>query len=163
MNLYAAYMAGINYITCVGTLEGTVTGSHELMVLDNELAGMLKRMGRGIEVNPDTLAVDLICNLGWGDNYMDQMHTAGHFRSEIFLSNLIDHTGRDAWQTAGSKSLLDRCAEKVDENVAKHKPNRLKAGLEAEMQRFIDQVAARPIEEFYKYEGLSEAPTNLPI
>lgn len=163
MNLYAAYMSGINYITCAGTLERTVTGSHELMVLDNELASMLKRVGQGIKVNPETLAVDLISNLGWDQNYMDQMHTAEHFRSELHLSNLIDHSGRDAWQAAGSKSLMDVCTEKVEEIVAKHKPNRLKAGLEAEMQRFIDQVAARPIEEFYKYEGLAEAPTNLPI
>ncbi len=163
MNLYAAYMSGINYITCAGTLERTVSGSHELMVLDNELAAMLKRVGKGITVNPDTLAVDLISNLGWSENYMDQMHTAQHFRSELFLSNLIDHSNRDAWQTAGSKSILDRCAEKVDEIVAKHQPNRVMRKLEDDMQRFIDQVAARPIEEFYKYEGLAEAPANIPI
>jgi trimethylamine--corrinoid protein Co-methyltransferase len=140
-----------------------MSGSHELMVLDNELAGMLKRVARGIEVNPETLAVDLICNLGWNENYMDQMHTAQHFRSEIFLSNLVDHSSRDAWQAAGSKSILDSCAEKVDQIVANHKPNRLGSKLEAEMQKFIDEVAARPIEEFYKYEGLAEAPANLPI
>ncbi|RJP23744.1 MAG: hypothetical protein C4520_05695 [Candidatus Abyssobacteria bacterium SURF_5] len=163
MNLAAAYLAGINYITCAGTLERTVTGSHELMVLDNELAGMLARVGRGIEVNPDTLAIDLICNLGWSENYMDQMHTAENFRSEIFLSDLVDHTSRDAWQTAGSKTVLDNCAQKVEQLVDRHKSNKLKPALEADMQRFIDEVAARPIEEFYKYEGLAEAPTNLPI
>jgi trimethylamine--corrinoid protein Co-methyltransferase len=163
MNLYAAYLAGINYITCAGTLERTMSGSHELMVLDNELAGMLKRVARGIEVNPETLAVDLICNLGWNENYMDQMHTAQHFRSEIYLSNLVDHSSRDAWQAAGSKSILDSCSEKVDQIVANHKPNRLSSKLEVDMQKFIDEVAARPIEEFYKYEGLAEAPANLPI
>jgi trimethylamine--corrinoid protein Co-methyltransferase len=163
MNLYAAYMSGINYITCVGTLERTVTGSHELMVLDNELAGMLKRVGRGIEVNQDTLAIDVICDLKWTDNYMDQMHTAEHFRSELFLSDLIDHDVRDAWATAGSKTILDRCAAKVDKIIANHKPNELSSRLEIDMQKFIDEVAARPIEEFYKYEGLAAPPPSLPI
>ena len=163
MNLYAAFMAGINYITCAGTLEHTITGSHELMVLDNELAGMLKRVARGIEVNDDTLALDLICNLGWNENYMDQMHTAEHFRSELFLSKLIDHTVRDAWESAGSKTILDRCAEQVERIVADHKPNRLSPKLEDDMQRFIDEVAARSIEEFYKYEGMSaELPSYVP-
>jgi trimethylamine--corrinoid protein Co-methyltransferase len=163
MNLYAAYMSGINYITCAGTLERTVAGSHELMVLDNELIGMLKRVRRGIDVNPATLAIDEICNLGWNENYMDQMHTAEHFRSEIFLSDLVDHTNRESWQAAGSKTVIDRCAEKVEQIIATHKPNEIDSSLEAAMQKFIDEVAARPIEEFYKYEGLAEAPPTLPV
>jgi trimethylamine--corrinoid protein Co-methyltransferase len=163
MNLYAAYMSGINYITCAGTLERTVTGSHELMVLDNELAGMLKRVGRGIDVNEKTLAIDVINDLAWSESYIDKMHTAENFRSEIFLSNLLDHQVRDAWATGGSKSILDRCADKVDEIVANHKPNKLSRALEDDMQRFIDEVAARPIEEFYKYEGMgAEAPSYMP-
>jgi trimethylamine--corrinoid protein Co-methyltransferase len=163
MNLYAAFMAGINYITCAGTLEHTITGSHELMVLDNELAGMLKRVARGIEVNDDTLALDLICNLGWNENYMDQMHTAERFRSELFLSKLIDHDVRDAWESAGSKTILDRCAEQVESIVTDHEPNKLSSKLEDDMQRFIDEVAARSIEEFYKYEGMSaELPSYVP-
>jgi trimethylamine--corrinoid protein Co-methyltransferase len=163
MNLYAAYMAGINYITCAGTLEHTIAGSHELMVLDNELAGMLQRVGHGVDVNEDTLAVDLISNLGWSESYVDQMHTAEHFRSEIFLSQLLDHNVRDAWVSTGSKTVLDRCAEKVDAIVASHKPNELSAKLEDAMQKFIDEVAARPIEEFYKYEGMAaDMPSYVP-
>ncbi|MBI4832507.1 MAG: trimethylamine methyltransferase family protein [Candidatus Lindowbacteria bacterium] len=141
MNLYLPYMAGINYITCLGTLERTVAGSHELMVLDNELAGMLKRLERGIEVNDATLAVDLISNLGWSENYMDQMHTAEHFRSELFLSKLIDHDVRDAWASAGSKTMIDRCADQVGKILASHQSNKLSPDLEAKMQKFIDEVA----------------------
>jgi trimethylamine--corrinoid protein Co-methyltransferase len=163
MNLYAAYMAGINYITCAGTLEHTIVGSHELMVLDNELAGMLMRVRRGIDVNEKTLAVDLISNLGWSESYVDQMHTAENFRSEIFLSQLIDHQVRDAWVAAGSKTMLDRCSERVEQIVANHKPNELPAKLEDDMQRFIDEVAARPLEEFYKYEGMgADVPSYVP-
>ncbi|MBI5115231.1 trimethylamine methyltransferase family protein [Candidatus Poribacteria bacterium] len=161
MNLFAAYMSGINYITCMGTLERTVVGSHELMVLDNEIAGMLKRIARGIEVNDTTLAVDLIKNLDWSENYMNQMHTAQHFRSELYLSDLIDHNPRDAWESAGSKGVLDRCADKVEKIIANHKANKLSGELESKMQKFIDEVAARPLEEFYKYEGM-EAPESPP-
>ncbi len=163
MGLYAAYMAGINYITCGGTFEQTLSGSHELMVLDNELIGMLKRFERGIEVNDETLAIDLISDLKWSENYMDQMHTAQRFRSELFLSNLIEHEVRDAWESKGSKSILDRCEEKVEELVANHKPNKVSRKLEDDMQRYIDDVAARSLEEFYKYEGMSaEMPAYVP-
>lgn len=163
MNLYMAYMSGVNYITCAGTLERTVSGSHELMVLDNELAGMVKRIGRGIEVKDASLATDLVCNLEWGGSYIDQMHTAEHFRTELHLTDLLDHTVRDAWVAAGSKTVLDRCAEKVDQIIANHKPNELSRKLEDDMQRFIDSVAARPLEEFYKYEGMAaEMPSYVP-
>ena len=162
MNLYHAYMAGINYITCAGTLECTLAGSHELMVLDNELMGMVQRVARGIEVNDVTLAVDLICDLDWSESYMDNMHTAEHFKQELHLSDLFEHTVRDAWQAAGSKTVIDRCAEKVEEILAKHEPNNLSKKLEDSMQKFIDDVAGRPVEEFYKYEGMSaETPSYM--
>ena len=94
---------------------------------------------------------------------MDQMHTAEQFRSELFLSNLIEHEVRDAWESKGSKTILDRCAEKVEELVANHKPNKVSRKLEDDMQRYIDDVAARSIEEFYKYEGMSaEMPSYVP-
>ena len=163
MNLYHASMAGINYITCAGTLEGTVSGSHELMVLDNELIGMVQRVARGVDVSDTKMAVDEIINLDWSDSYIDKMHTAEHFKEELHLSDLFDHTVRDAWMTAGSKTVLDKCAEKVDQLVASHEPNKLSKKLEADMQKFIDDVAARPIEEFYKYEGMSaEMPSYVP-
>ncbi len=163
MNLYHAMMAGINYITCAGTLECTRAGSHELMVLDNELIGMVKRVARGIEVNDVTLAIDEIVGLDWSESYMDKMHTAEHFKEELHLSNLFDHTVRDAWVGAGSKTVIDRCAERVEEIIAKHEPNKLSKKLENSMQKFIDDVAARPIEDFYKYEGMSaETPSYVP-
>lgn len=163
LNLYHAYMAGINYITCAGTLEGTLVEAHELMVLDNELAGMVQRIGRGITVDDTRMAVDEIINLDWSDSYIDKMHTVEHFKSELYLSDLFDHTVRDAWISAGSKTVLDRCAAKVDEIIANHEPNNLGKKLEDAMQRFIDEVAARSIEEFYKYEGMSaELPSYVP-
>jgi trimethylamine:corrinoid methyltransferase-like protein len=94
---------------------------------------------------------------------MEQMHTVQHFRDELFLSNLIEHEVRDAWESKGSKTILDRCAEKVEELVANHKPNKVSRKLEGDMQRYIDEVAARSIEEFYKYEGMSaETPDYIP-
>ena len=44
-----------------------------------------------------------------------------------------------------SKEILDRCAEKVEEILANHEPNKLSRKLEDDMQRFIDEVAARPL------------------
>ena len=58
--LMMAAMAGANYITCVGTLESTLAGGHELAVIDNDLIGMVKRALNGIEVTDDNLALDVI-------------------------------------------------------------------------------------------------------
>jgi len=58
--LLPAVLAGVNLITCAGTLDGTMLEDHALLMLDDEICGAAMRLARGIEVNDDTLALDLI-------------------------------------------------------------------------------------------------------
>jgi trimethylamine--corrinoid protein Co-methyltransferase len=44
-------LAGVNLITCAGTLDSTMLESHALLMLDDEICGAAVRMARGIDVN----------------------------------------------------------------------------------------------------------------
>jgi len=47
--LLQAVLAGVNYVTCAGTLDSSMLESDALLVMDDELAGMALRVKRGIQ------------------------------------------------------------------------------------------------------------------
>ena len=60
-----AQMAGGNFILhAAGIIDGYATTSYEKMMIDDEIIGMLRRIDRGVTVNEDTLAFDVIKEVG---------------------------------------------------------------------------------------------------
>jgi methionine-gamma-lyase len=123
--LLPAVLAGVHFITCGGTLESTTTESHPLLVLDDVLCGVARRLARGIDVSDETIALDLIQEVGWQGDYLSQPHTARHFRQEHFLQKLLRRDGRQSWESKGSKTALDLARERVREILARHEPREL--------------------------------------
>ena len=146
--LLPAVLAGVHFITCGGTLESTTTESHPLLVLDDELCGRALRLARGIEVNADTLALDLIKEVGWEGHYLDKMHTAEHYRSEHLRPKLLRRDARDVWASRGSKTALDLARERVREILAKHQPRALEPGIEKELRAYVERVRQRSMADF---------------
>jgi trimethylamine--corrinoid protein Co-methyltransferase len=95
-NLLVA-MSGANYIhDAAGLMEFDLTVSYEKLVMDNEILGMCQRVLRGIEVNDDTLATELMIEKGPGDNFMAEEHTVRHMREEFFFPQLANRDKREA-------------------------------------------------------------------
>jgi len=78
----------------MGRLEGTT--SPEAMVIDNEIVDYALRFAQGIEVNDDTLAVDVIDKAGPGGHYLGEKHTLKHFR-ERWMPRL-DVDSLETWE-----------------------------------------------------------------
>ncbi|MDR1020654.1 MAG: trimethylamine methyltransferase family protein, partial [Synergistaceae bacterium] len=96
-------LSGANWIhDAAGLLENCTTVSYEKTVIDNEILGNVLRVVRGVEVSPDTLAIDVIREVGPAGNFLVNEHTAEHFRDEFFIPTLADRWSRDAWVKAGS-------------------------------------------------------------
>ena len=146
--LLPAVLAGVHFITCGGTLESTMTESHPLMVLDDAMCGMALRLARGIEVNEETLALDLIKEVGWEGHYLAQPHTAEHCRSEHFRSKLLRRDARQTWEGKGSKTALDLARERVREILGKHQPRALDPALDKELQDYVAMVRKRSVADF---------------
>lgn len=146
--LLPAVLAGVHFITCGGTLDSTMTESQPLLVLDDEMCGRALRLARGIEVNDDTLALDLIKEVGWEGAYIDKLHTAQHYRQEHLRPRLLRRDGRDAWVAKGSKTALDLARERVREILAKHQPRALDAAIEKELQAYVRLVQQRSVVDF---------------
>jgi trimethylamine--corrinoid protein Co-methyltransferase len=139
-------LSGANLIHDVGFLDSALLGSHEMVVLSDEIIGMVKRFLGGIRVDDDTLALEVIDQVGPGGNFLAHEHTAEHLRREIWFPRLMDRTKFDAWQAAGSRSMGDRVRDRVAQILAEHRPPPLPeavaAGIEAILARADQRAAA---------------------
>jgi trimethylamine--corrinoid protein Co-methyltransferase len=150
--LLPAVLAGVNFITCGGTLDGTMLESDPLLMLDDELCGAVLRVARGIEVTEDSLALDLIKKVGSSGNYLSEEHTVRRFRREHFIPELLPREPYEAWEKAGGLTALDHARDRVHEVLAQHQPRQLDPAMEQELDGYRRLVAERPLDEFYLYE-----------
>ena len=131
-------LAGSTGIGTMGQLENTVTFSPQQMVIDNEIAGLVRYMLRDIEVTPETLALDVIKEVGIGGQYLDHPHTAHTFRKERFLSELFE---RLAWGSAVAEELKG-IEEKAREKARKLMAREYERPLTKEQEQDIDEIVA---------------------
>ncbi|MGQ9682273.1 MAG: trimethylamine methyltransferase family protein [Anaerolineae bacterium] len=150
--LLPAVLAGVDYITCGGTLDSSLLESEALLLLDDELCGIALRLARGIAVEPETLAVPLIQQIGYWGSYMAEEHTARHFRQEHYQPRLLPREPLETWTKEGSRSALDRARERARQILARHQPRVLDVALERELEAYRQHVAARSLDEFYAGE-----------
>jgi trimethylamine--corrinoid protein Co-methyltransferase len=99
--------------------------SQEMLVMGNEVVGMAKRFLRGVEVTPETLARDVIANVGPAGHYLDDDHTYDHFRSHLWRPTLLDRRGRDDWELDGAKDMATRVKEATISIIENHQPEPL--------------------------------------
>jgi trimethylamine--corrinoid protein Co-methyltransferase len=130
-------LSGANFIhDAAGLMEFAMTVSYEKYVIDNEILGMAMRAVEGIRVDDDTLAFDLIKQVGPGGNFVAARHTRHFMRSEHYQPTLSDRNSQEEWLTKGGKQTWQRASEIVKEFLAKPKP-----GLPAAVrQQILSQI-----------------------
>jgi trimethylamine--corrinoid protein Co-methyltransferase len=122
----------------MGGLGGTT--SPEAMVIDNEIVDYALRFAQGIEVNDDTLALDVIDKVAPGGHFLGEKHTLKHFR-ERWMPRL-DVDSLETWEKEGVKSLGELAHEKVKEILATHKPTPLPEDVDREISRILQRAEA---------------------
>ena len=115
-------LSGANFIhDAAGLMEFAMTACYEKYVIDNEILGMVMRAVDGIKVDDDTLAVDLIKQVGPGGNFVAARHTRQFMRSEHYQPSLSDRNSQEEWLARGGKATWERASEIVKELLAKPK------------------------------------------
>jgi trimethylamine--corrinoid protein Co-methyltransferase len=95
----------------------------EQFVIDNEILGMTMRVLQGIEVNDETLALDVIDEVGPGGHFLTSAHTIHHMRSELYYpSAVVDRQGWEMWQQDGGRDAVERASEIARDILANHQP-----------------------------------------
>ncbi len=128
-NLLTA-LAGADFIhDAAGLMEFALTVSKEKLVIDNEILGMVSRAERGIRVDDETLAVDVIKQVGPGGNFLTPRHTRRLLRKEHYSPRLSDRNKRMVWEAEGRPPVCRRAHEIVQAILAEEPKTHLPAGM----------------------------------
>ncbi len=110
MSTLLAAMGGSNFVHhAAGMLDSMVGVAYEQYVIDDEIIGMACKVLKGIEVDAEHLALDVIDAVGPGGNFMVNDHTLKHMRTEYFDGNgVTDRKSRTKWEQDGRLSARER-------------------------------------------------------
>ena len=137
-------LAGAVGIGTIGHIENAVTFSPCQLVIDSEVVRYMRRTLKPIEVNDNTLALDVIRRVGIGGNYFAEEHTLKNFRNELFFSNLFEILPWSRAHTQEVKGMENRAFETALA-LWKKKPEPV---LDTDQIKAIDKIVARAGKEF---------------
>ncbi len=135
-----AALAGANVIYGLGMLEMGITFDYAKLVMDNEFAGMILHALKGIEVNENNLALDVIREIGPGGEFVSNMHTFQNFKAHQSAPRIIDRRMPEEWAAAGSKDIVERANEKALDLYENYQVEPIKADISKTMRDAVNEA-----------------------
>jgi trimethylamine---corrinoid protein Co-methyltransferase len=129
---------GSNLNHDLGYLDFGMTGSLELVVLTDEFLALNRKIFAGVEVTPETLAVDVVRDVGPGGDFLAHRHTAKNVRRAQWRPTIINRQGHARWQEEGGLDLKEKARLKALKLLAEHRP----APLDEAVAARIDELVA---------------------
>ncbi len=149
MNALLPALSGVDCLSLFGGIvDFGMSASYEQMIIDNEMVVQIKRIRRGFEVTPQTLAEDVIKSIGHGGYFLETEHTLHHFKEELFFPNLSDRNNYEVWKKQGAKNIVQRAEKRVEEILNEPYPE---DQLTPECSRDVDNV----VKDILKREKVS--------
>ena len=139
-------LSGADLVHDVGLVYHATTISPELIVFVNEIIDMVNVSMGGIEINTETLPLDLIERVGPRGTYISEKHTLKHFR-KFWMPTIFD---RSMVKDESTKRCADLLNEKTIEILKTHQPKPLSEDLVKELKKVE--------ESWLKRVGLKEYP-----
>jgi trimethylamine--corrinoid protein Co-methyltransferase len=117
-------LAGAQMAHDVGYLDSGMTNSIEQVVICDEIIGYTKHFMKEVEVNDETLALDVINKVGPDGDFISNKHTQKNYRKDWY-PKLFERRNYDGWKKAGSKTMRQRAQEKALDILEHHTPEPL--------------------------------------
>jgi len=145
-----AALSGANFIILHGGIHGELTFHPIQAILDDDIAGMVGRFIEGVEVTNETLAVDLIEEVGpIPGMYLDKEHTRKWWKREFFLPMVADRLPYPEWVKKGKKTAVENAKERFREILATYEP----IPLSKEQNKEIEEIL-KEAREYYSDKGM---------
>jgi trimethylamine--corrinoid protein Co-methyltransferase len=145
-----AALSGANFIILHGGVHGELTFHPVQAVLDDEIARIVGRYIEGVNVSDETLAIDLVEEVGpIPGMYLDKEHTRKWWKEEFLLPKVADRLPYPQWIKEGRKTAVDNAKARVEEIIATHEP----MPLSKEQNKEIDEIL-KEAKMYYSEKGL---------
>jgi len=135
-------MSGVNYIVMGGLLDALMTFDFGQVVIDNEIALMLKRVVRGIEFSEENLCLDEIKKVGPAGMYIGNPETLERMTTTCFLPDYADRNIRETWVDKGATDMRTRAMAKVHEVLSSPNANAISAEVDATIKAEFPGIVA---------------------
>lgn len=137
-SVWPAVLAHTNFIMhAVGWLEGGLTASYEKFVIDAQGLAMFQHFLEGLQINEETLALDMIAQVGPGGHHFGTSHTQARFSTEFFEPFLTDRLNYETWAEAGSFDMLKRAHLLWQELLAQYEAPPLDPAIKEAVEAYV--------------------------
>jgi trimethylamine--corrinoid protein Co-methyltransferase len=138
LTLFDGAVNGVNLIHDVGYLDCAMTGSLDFVAFCDELIGWLRAYLRRLEISEETLALDLIHQVGPDGDFFETRHTLEHLR-EGWIPRIFDRRNYQRWASQGATALAQRATLRVRDILDHHRARPLPDEV---VQKLNDMVRA---------------------
>ena len=129
--------AGSNLNHNAGYLDFGLTVALESIVITDEVIGMNRRLLSGIEVNRETLALDVVANVGPGGHFLKERHTRRHLRDSDWRPTVLNRMRHEAWEAQGGQDLRARARGKALDILKGGEPRLLEPRVAARVDELV--------------------------
>jgi trimethylamine--corrinoid protein Co-methyltransferase len=136
-------LSGASLVHDVGFLDCADIGSLAYLVLVDEIINMAKRVMRGIQVNPETIMLDLIEEVGPGGWFLNQPRSAALCRTEAWVPTVLDRTPYTLWEKKGSQTAEELVNARVKNILNTHQPSPLQPEAVEKIERILSDAELR--------------------
>jgi trimethylamine--corrinoid protein Co-methyltransferase len=136
-------LSGASLVHDVGFLDCADIGSLSYLVLVDEIIGMAARVMRGVQVNAETIMLDLIEKVGPGGLFLSQSKSAALCRKEAWVPTVLDREPYNVWERKGAQVTEDVVNAKVQKILETHQPKPLQAEAIEKIQKILIAAEAR--------------------
>jgi trimethylamine--corrinoid protein Co-methyltransferase len=143
LQILTSALSGASLVHDCGFLNCADIGSTEYLVMIDEIIDMVKRIMRGIEVNHETIMLDLIEEIGPGRHFIDEPRSAALCRREIWVPTLMDRDTFISWEQKGCKRMETRIRERLSVILANHEPPTLTPEVHQQINAILQEAEKR--------------------
>ncbi len=138
LSAFTYYLAGTDITSGPGLLENWTILSYEQLIIDCEMYTMMLDMLKGIKVDDNMMAVELIKEVGHEGHFLGKKHTLDHFR-EMWQPIVTDGQTYQNWKAAGSKTAVDNARAKAKDIIKRHQVTPLDEDVKKEFAAIIKE------------------------
>jgi trimethylamine---corrinoid protein Co-methyltransferase len=136
LTLFENAINGANLVHDIGLLDSAMTGSLELVAFCDEVIGWLRQYLRRLEITENTLALDLVDEVGPDGSYLGTEHTVEHVL-DGWRPALFDRWDYARWSEEGSLTLQERANRKVKDLIRDHRAEPLTPEVMKQLERIV--------------------------
>ena len=141
ISLMTALIHGANIVHDVGFMDSGLQASLQLQVIADDFIGFLRAATAGVPVNDETLALDVIEEMGPQGNYLGHEHTLRHYK-DPYYSKLADKGVYAKWLNKGGTTMEQRAAQEVERILSSHAAEPLPAEILQKLDRIVEREQA---------------------